>query len=244
MSLQEQARGARATHWADGDVSPSLARVLAIVALVLPILGIAYILVRLVRQVGGSASWRRTDGPARSAAPWPCCSRRRSSPGSAGPGGRARTTYRPIAAYEGGTARQRPAAALRHGAAAAGVGRGHASDRSGRTTPTGPTAGPARARHGAGPAGPADGAEPAPTPPARRRTQPTRATRRGSRPRRRPDGSDRPAPETADRWVFPFDRPLPPGGGGQPGARGQHHRRHGRLRRRLRPGLGRRRRPS
>ena len=51
----------------DGDRRPATwsraaARVLAIVALVLPMLGIGYVLTRLVRQCGRLARWRRTDG--------------------------------------------------------------------------------------------------------------------------------------------------------------------------------------
>ena len=50
------------------------------------------------------------------------------------------------------------------------------------------------------------------------------------------------APAAAPSWVFPFDQPGRARGRRQPGPRGQHHGRLRGLRRRLRPGLGRRRR--
>ena len=46
--------------------------------------------------------------------------------------------------------------------------------------------------------------------------------------------------QRAPAWVFPFNRPRRAGGGGQPGPRGEHHRRVDDLRRRLRARLGRR----
>ena len=76
-----------------------------------------------------------------------------------------------------------------------------------------------------------------PPPTARRWRWSSCRRRRGRRSRRR--RRHRRAAE-APTWVFPFDRPLPPGGGGQPGPGGQHRGRLGGLRRRLRPGLGRR----
>ena len=100
VSLQRQGALLGAAT-ADGDVLGALARVLAIVALVVPLLGIGYVLVRLVRRTA-SGVWRRTDGrPGRRAlagllaaalvaglawAWWPDAD-----------------TYRPVRAWEGGT---------------------------------------------------------------------------------------------------------------------------------------------
>ena len=43
----------------------------------------------------------------------------------------------------------------------------------------------------------------------------------------------------AQTWVFPFDKPLAPGAGDNQAHGGQHHRRHRRLRHRVRAGVGR-----
>ena len=60
VSLQEQWATVE-RQWDDGDMVSVLAHLLSIVALVLPIFGVGYILIRLVRQVSGSV-WRRTAG--------------------------------------------------------------------------------------------------------------------------------------------------------------------------------------
>ncbi len=69
-----------------------------------------------------------------------------------------------------------------------------------------------------------DGARP------ERRDAPARATDEPTAPTHGPD----------EPWVFPFDKPLPPAEGDNQAAAVQHHRRLGDLRRRLRPGVGRR----
>jgi putative peptide zinc metalloprotease protein len=90
-----------AAHWGDGDVAAAAVRVLAILAIAIPVAGIAYLLVRLLRQVIGGV-WRKTEGnPGRRAAAglvaaavvaglafawWPTPA-----------------TYRPVQAYERGT---------------------------------------------------------------------------------------------------------------------------------------------
>jgi putative peptide zinc metalloprotease protein len=90
-----------AAAWGDGDVAGAAVRVLGILAIALPVAGIAYVLLRLVRQVT-TGLWKKTAGrPARRAvagvvvaavvaglafAWWP-------SP----------ATYRPVQAYERGT---------------------------------------------------------------------------------------------------------------------------------------------
>jgi putative peptide zinc metalloprotease protein len=54
----------------DGGVLEALVRVLAIVAVVVPLLGTGYVVVRLVRRTAGSL-WRRTDGrPVRRGLAW------------------------------------------------------------------------------------------------------------------------------------------------------------------------------
>ena len=50
-----------ATAWADGDLVQMTARVLAMVAIVIPVAGITYLLVRLVRQ-SSMGAWRATSG--------------------------------------------------------------------------------------------------------------------------------------------------------------------------------------
>jgi len=50
-----------ATAWADGDVVQAIARVLAMVAIVIPMAGIIYLLVRVARRVV-SGAWRGTSG--------------------------------------------------------------------------------------------------------------------------------------------------------------------------------------
>ncbi len=120
---------------ADGDVAAVLVRVLSLVALALPVLGVVYLLTRLVRQVVGG-TWRATRGrPARRAlagvvaaalvaglavAWWP-------HPG----------TYRPVQAYERGTLADALPAVLGAGAARA-CGRAARPSRSPCGPPTAP----------------------------------------------------------------------------------------------------------
>ena len=124
-------------------------------------------------------------------------------------------TYRPIQPYEGGTITQ--AGALLPGRLLRGCGAGPY----GRIT-TGWAKGDARPTrehpqlalvlvpHGAAQ--------------ARRETAP-----------RPVQGTTAPQP-----WVFPFNKPLAPGEGDNQAHGGQHHRQHDPVRRRVRPGLGRR----
>ena len=56
-----RARAAAGRQLGDGDVLGVLARVLSIVAIALPLLGMGYIVGRLVRQVA-TGTWRRTEG--------------------------------------------------------------------------------------------------------------------------------------------------------------------------------------
>jgi putative peptide zinc metalloprotease protein len=159
-------------NFADGDVLGVLARGLAIVVLVVPLLGIGYVVVRLVRRVV-AGTLRRTEGrPVRRAlaalvaaalvtglawAWWPSTDR-----------------YQPVRAWEGGTV-------LDAVPAASGSSLG-AGSRGAATT-----------------LWPAD-AGPLPTPdhPVLAMVMTPRA-----------DSGSTPAPT----WVFPFDRPLPPGTG-------------------------------
>jgi putative peptide zinc metalloprotease protein len=185
-SLQRQT-GLLTQAFGDGDVLGVLARVLGVVAVVLPVLGIGYVVVRIVRQIA-LAGWRRTAGrPVRRAvavlvaaalvavlawAWWPAADR-----------------YRPVRAWEGGTVLDAVPAASR---SALGEGsRGTATTLWPEDAGPLPTADePALAMvlvpagtAGAAGAGRADGGP--------------------------PDGG----PDGAPTWVFPFDRPLPPADG-------------------------------
>jgi putative peptide zinc metalloprotease protein len=206
VALGEQS-AALGDAWADGDLLAVAARALAIAALVLPILGICYVLTRLVRQVVGS-TWRRTAGkPFRRAIAgvtaaaivaglgwvwWPD-----------------EDTYRPVARDEGGTLvdalpLQLTGAVAAARAAATYDGLSEGSEGLVRT------------------AWPKD--EPLPT-----KAEPELALvmvphERGIEPGTEVD-ADSPTGETADgtdgtdgtpdgqeagSWVFPFNRPLPP----------------------------------
>jgi putative peptide zinc metalloprotease protein len=156
-----------------GDILGVLARTLAIVCLVVPLLGIGYVLVRLVRGIA-SGVWRRTAGrPVRRAvaavlaaalvaglawAWWPEADR-----------------YRPVHAYEGGTVLDAVPAA--------------------HTSSTGPAVGQRGSAATIWPAG----SGPLPT-----ADHPVLAVVLTPR-----DGGASGAPT----WVFPFNRPLPPGKG-------------------------------
>ena len=62
-----------AAAWADGDMIQATARVLAMIAIVIPVAGVVYLLIRLVRAAtsGHLARHRRQTGDARR---WPSCS--------------------------------------------------------------------------------------------------------------------------------------------------------------------------
>jgi putative peptide zinc metalloprotease protein len=172
--------GLLAADFGDGDVLGVLARLLAIVALAVPLLGIGYVLARTVRQVV-RAVWRRTEGrPVRRAlagllavglvaglawAWWPAGDR-----------------YRPVRAWEGGTV-------LDAVPASDGQALGEGSSGTAATL------------------WPAD-AKPVPTV-----ERPALALVLVPRS----DGEGDAGPEAADgdapTWVFPFDRPPPPGDG-------------------------------
>ena len=88
-------------YWSRGDVIAVLARMIAILALVLPIAGIAYILTRLVRQVCGGV-WKKTAGkPLRRSLA--VVTAMALVAGLAWTWWPREATYRPIAAYERGT---------------------------------------------------------------------------------------------------------------------------------------------
>ena len=201
----------------------------------LPIAGIAYILTRLVRQVGRRRLAATAGKPLRRASPasprWP------SSPASPGPGGRARhlppDRRRTRAAPSPTCCRQLPARSqsrARRRRRSRARARGDGRPRRGRRT--------SRAHRGRAQLAlvmvPREqGIEPG-----------TEVDADAGRPGRRTDG--RPADGDADGRARLLGLPVRPAaaarGGRQPGAGGQHHRRHRRLRRRVRPGLGRRRR--
>lgn len=166
-----------------GDVLGVLARLLAVVALVIPLLGIGYVLVRTVRQVVGGVR-RRTEGrPVQRAvavvvaaaivaglgwAWWPADDR-----------------YRPVRAWEGGTVLD-------------AVPASSAQDLSAGSRGTAATVWPADA----GPVPTADR-------PALALVMVPRSEGAGGAEGTGPDATDDEAPT----WVFPFDRPLPPGEG-------------------------------
>ncbi|MCW2636291.1 MAG: hypothetical protein JWQ99_2658 [Blastococcus sp.] len=166
-----------------GDVLGVLGRALGVVAVVVPILGIGYVVLRLVRRTATTV-WRRTDGrPVRRAlalllaaalvaglgwAWWPAADR-----------------YRPVRAWEGGTVLD---------AVPAASSRALADGSQGRAATVWPEdAGPLPTAHAPAlamvlvPAGRGDAGT---------------------------DGSaEGAAGGAAPTWVFPFDRPAPPGDG-------------------------------
>jgi putative peptide zinc metalloprotease protein len=179
-----QAQSARlGGAFGDGDVLGVLARVLGIVAVVIPLLGIGYVLLRLVRRTG-LGIWRRTEGrPVRRGlagllavalvvglgwAWWPVDDR-----------------YRPVRAWEGGTVLDAVPAS-----SSSALGEGY----QGAAATIWP--------EDAGPLPTAD--EPALAmvlvPASAGVAEGERGTAEGA------DGA-------APTWVFPFDRPLPPGEG-------------------------------
>ena len=182
-------------RFGDGDILGVLARALAVVAVVLPLLG----LVLRPRPPGPAVpppacGGARRTGP--SAAASPCSSPSRSSPASAGPGGRPTT-----ATGRCGRAR---AARCSMRCTAASSGRRCEAGAQGSGTTIWP--------EDAGPLPTAD--RPALAlvlVPARERQRRRRGPRRGGVRQRagRPGEAGAPAPT----WVFPFDRPLPPGEG-------------------------------
>ncbi len=201
--------------WSDGDLVQLAARVLTIVAVVLPVAAIVYMLVRLGRQVA-VGTWRSTAGrPVRrtvaagtalalaAALAWVWWPRARHLPPD--PARRARHHHRPgPPGRRAGPARfVEPVAAAAPGqdaaeAAAPTVARGDrgALRRSG--TPTRPCR-PRTSR--SSPSSSSRGPTPPPPPPA------TPPSPTGGQPHRR---QLRPPPAG---WVFPFDRPLAPEAG-------------------------------
>jgi putative peptide zinc metalloprotease protein len=187
-SLQEQG-GLLSRAFGDGDILGVLARALAVVAVVLPLLGLVYVVVRLVRRIATSV-WRRTGGrPVRRClalilavalvsalgwAWWPADDR-----------------YRPVHAWEGGTLLDVLPASAGSGLAEGARGTG--------TTVWPEDAGPLPTEDRPAlalvlvPAGDtATSGDPA-----------------GSGSTGAPGADGAPAPT----WVFPFDRPMPPGDG-------------------------------
>jgi putative peptide zinc metalloprotease protein len=183
-SIQSQA-ARLGEAFGDGDVLGVLARALGIVALVIPLLGIAYVLLRLVRSTALGV-WRRTEGrPVRRGlallvaaalvaalgwAWWPADDR-----------------YRPVRAWEGGTVLDAVPAA-----SSTALGEGY----QGAATTIWP--------EDAGPLPSADRPALAMVlvPASERVSEGSEST-----------AGDRADGEAAPTWVFPFDRPLPPGDG-------------------------------
>ncbi|MCW2534174.1 MAG: hypothetical protein JWP62_3744 [Blastococcus sp.] len=184
--LSAQAQGSRmAEAFGEGDILAVLARLLGLVAIVVPVLGIGFVLLRLVRSTGLGV-WRRTEGrPVRRAlaallaaalvaglgwAWWPDAD-----------------TYRPVRAWEGGTVLD--AVPASSSSALTAGSRGSATTiwpDDGSPLPTADNPALAMVLVPASSSG--DGP----------------ATAGG-------DGVEE--TEEAPTWVFPFDRPLPPGEG-------------------------------
>jgi putative peptide zinc metalloprotease protein len=168
----------------EGDVAAVLVRVLSIVAIGLPVVSIAYIVGRIVRRVVAT-TWQRTDGrPVQRAAAGIVAAALVA--GVAWAWWPADGTYRPIQAYERGSLRDAVDTVL-PGVASRGLQEG---------------------RQGAGRAvWPAD----SPLPTADRpQLAVVMVPRTGGAPQGDGRAAAEPEPPT---WVFPFDRPLPPGDG-------------------------------
>jgi putative peptide zinc metalloprotease protein len=186
VSVQDQADRLGAA-FGDGDVLGVFARLLGIVALVVPILGIGYVLLRLVRRTAAGVRRRTEERPVRRAlavllaaalaaglgwAWWPADDR-----------------YRPVRAWEGGTVLDAVPAV-----SSTELGAG--------TRGTAATVWPADA----GPLPTAD--DPALAMVLVPASQSVAEGSEGAAGAGT-DGGGEPAPT----WVFPFDRPLPPGDG-------------------------------
>ena len=185
-SVQVQS-GRLGEAFGEGDVLAVLARALGIVAVVIPLLGIGYVLLRLVRRTAGGV-WRRTEG--------------RPGPSRAGRSARRRSRRR---------ARLVLVALGRPVPAGAGLGGRDGAGRGARVQQYGP-----RRRAPGVPPRRSGRRTPARCPPPTRPRWPWCSCRRdgaadgawtGSGGRR--DGAGGAAPT----WVFPFDRPLPPAEG-------------------------------
>ncbi|HVD29504.1 MAG TPA: hypothetical protein VNC79_13540, partial [Mycobacteriales bacterium] len=176
-SLQMQT-GRLTGAFGDGDILAVLARLLGVVAVVVPILGVGYVLVRLVRRTA-TGTWRRTEGrPVRRALA--CLLAAALVAGLAWAWWPDRDSYRPVRAWEGGT--------VLDAVPASSSSKLTAGSRGAATT-----------------IWPDDGG-PLPT-----ADHPVLAM--VLVPKAQAGDVPGDAAGTAPTWVFPFDRPLPPGEG-------------------------------
>ena len=207
-----------AAAWGDGDLISVAARALAMVVVVLPIAAFAYVLVRLVRQVGGAVLRRTAGKPLQRGlgGPHDPGPRRRTrarlvAVGGAlppDPGVRARARSeascpppRPVPPCRSAT--RAPAPSCCPNDTALPDARGRRSSPPSSSRPTG---------LGSAPTDDTDLA--AQTDESRRPDDP--AVRRPVRRRPRTVGPRRPTSSWTpgdDTWIFPFDEPLAPGGG-------------------------------
>ncbi|MCF6379177.1 hypothetical protein L2K70_16310 [Nocardioides KLBMP 9356] len=204
-----------AAAWGDGDFITVAARALAMVVVVLPIAAFAYVLFRLVRQVGGAVLRRTAGKPLQRAlaglttlaivaalvvAWWPSEER-----------------YRPIQAYERGTLGSVLPASARTSLGVGDQGAGSVMWPNDVALPT--RANPQLATvlvpdDGSTVTDPTTTSSASPTP----SSTPTQAEPTGSSsptPTETPTQGTTPDPGsgTDDTWIFPFDEPLAPGEG-------------------------------
>jgi putative peptide zinc metalloprotease protein len=230
-SLQQQG-GLLARAFGDGDVLGVLARALAVVAVVLPLLGLVYVVVRLVRRIA-TGVWRRTAGrPVRRGLALLLAVALVAAVGLAWwPDG---DRYRPVRTWEGGTL-------LDVLPASSGAGLAEGSRGTG-TTLWPEDAGPMptedhpalalvlvpAATPDAAPVESPDGDPAAETPEEGTSGEVPSPGSGGDTPQDgggstdgsgstdgagSADGTPSPDGAAAPTWVFPFDRPLPPGDG-------------------------------
>ncbi len=226
-----------AAAFGDGDLVGALARGLAMVIVVLPIAAFGYILVRLVRQVGGGV-WRRTDHKPfqRSLA---CLTAVALLAGLVLAWWPSETRYRPIQAYEGGTLTDvMPVSSPQAGLAVGSQGTGTVMWADDTELPTRENPQLAAVLVPTGDPSTTDPAEPTEAPEPTVSTEPTPTTEpttpaetpapSSTEPAESPAPSptepgETPAPEPAEppaegdvdtaepgTWIFPVDEPLAP----------------------------------
>ena len=206
-----------AQAWSDGDLIAVAARALAMVVVVLPIAASAYVLVRLVRQVGGAVLRRTAGKPLQRAlagvtalailtalvlAWWPSEER-----------------YRPIQAYERGTLGSVLPASASQSLDVGDEGAGTVMWPDDVALPTRGTPQLATVLvpgDGSATTDPTTQATPTPSPTSTPTDEPSGSASPTPTPTSAPTtGTTTPQDQTGgdDTWIFPFDEPLAPGEG-------------------------------